>query len=631
MQEEEKSNIDNLKDKLYSREYSPEKKERSGISPHKFEGINTDWDNKSKKKSLLKEKGDDFIKWFLFVSIAFFVVASAISAFIFIRGSVNVSARNVDVRVIGPVAIGGGEDLSLEIVIDNKNNVTMETTNVYVEYPEGTRVKSSLDEELLRDYKEYGSISPGRNKRETFESVLFGEQDSVKEIRVRVEYRVTGSSATFEKEKTYEIKISSSPVLVKVDYPNEVRSGQELEFRIEVASNSKTDLSDVMLSAEYPFGFSFKESSPEVTYDTDAWLIGTLKPEEKKIFTIRGVLSGQDNEERTFRFNVGTQNREEEKALGATYVASANTIAITKPGLSTRATINGSSSDKVILSAGDNVQTVISWINSLQTRITDASITAYIDGNMVDAGSISVSSGGFFRSSDNSISWNYNSRSDLKEIPESDGSAVDFGFKILDLNTNLASTLRNPKIDIVIGMEGTKDASDKVDTTLSKQILVESNLLLDAEVVRDIGPIENSGPIPPVAEDTTTYTVKWSLKNSFNDVSNVQVVGQLPSYIDWDGVSLPGSENITFNQSTKQVIWTIPNIKAGTGFSGLSKEVYFRISLTPSASQSGSRPVILQQITAKGTDQFTSTVVSDGADNLTTLFTGATQAEAEVQ
>ena len=627
--DEEQSRIHKLRQQLYSRDYKPEEDKRAGVTSGEVEGVQSDWkapeEPKKKKFDFLrKQKEGFFIKWVLVLSVIFFLISFIIAAVIFLRGSVDVSSKNVDVRILGPVSIGGGEELSLEVIVDNKNNVDMESATVFIEYPEGTRSHENTNEKLTRDIQDYGPIGSGRNVRNTFKSVLFGEQDSVKGIKVTVEYRVVGSSATFKKEKNYEIQISSAPVLVNISYPNQIRSDQDVEFIIDITSNSSTDLNNVLFKAEYPFGFSFVDADPKPSFDKDIFSIGLLKPEERRTIKIRGTLQAQDNEERTFRFNVGTESENDERELGAVYISSDKTIAVTKPSLGVSATINGSQSNEVAVNSGESVSTVVSWVNNLTTRVVNANVKSSISGAMFEPRTVAVGAGGFYRSSNNTIVWDQNTQPDLAEISPGERGTVNFDFSVKSLTSSLGASVRNPEINLNVDIEGTRfsegNVPEQIQTTLSKKIKVASDLDLSARAVRTVGPIENTGPMPPKVDQTTTYTILWSLTNSYNDTKNIRVVSQLPAYVEWEGVYSPNSENIFFNQTTNQVIWEIDTLQAGSGFSSSPKEVAFRVAVTPSISQVDSSPIIIQQTSAQGQDDFAGINLTDFVGALTTAL-----------
>ena len=76
---------------------------------------------------------------------------SILFAYLSFRGGGNsISSDNIEIGLSGPVSIGAGEVLSLEIDVLNKNSVDLETADLLVEYPDGSR--SAVDvKQLSRD------------------------------------------------------------------------------------------------------------------------------------------------------------------------------------------------------------------------------------------------------------------------------------------------------------------------------------------------------------------------------------------------------------------------------------------------------------------------------------------------
>jgi hypothetical protein len=141
------------------------------------------------------------------------------------------------------------------------------------------------------------------------------------------------------------------------------------------------------------------------------------------------------------------------------------------------------------------------------------------------------------------------------------------------------------------------------------------------------------GPLPPKVDQTTTYTIIWSITNSYNDAENVRLVAQLPAYVEWEGIFSPSTENIFFNQTTNQIIWEIDKVSAGAGFSTSPREVAFRVAMTPSLSQIGESPSLIGQLSAQGRDDFAGVTLSDLVNGLSTRLTsdpGVTESQSKV-
>jgi hypothetical protein len=67
---------------------------------------------------------------------------------------------------------------------------------------------------------------------------------------------------------------------------------------------------------------------------------------------------------------------------------------------------------------------------------------------------------------------------------------------------------------------------------------------------------------------------------------------------------MPASEDFTYNASTKELTWNAGNIPKGTGITGADKQVSFKIGFTPSLSQLGDVPIIINDTTLTGHDDF---------------------------
>ena len=193
--------------------------------------------------------------------------------------------ENITLNVEGPFGVGGGEELKMQIAISNQNTVPMESTSLIISYPKGTQSAKDTGKELSVERLSLDSINSGEVINIPMSAIVFGEENEEKVINVAVEYRVRGSNATFRREaEPLRFKISSSPVVLKVESVNKIASGQEMELDISIISNSPSTLSGLLLKAEYPFGFDFSESSFDTVSGKDTWSIDTLDPEEKNKF-----------------------------------------------------------------------------------------------------------------------------------------------------------------------------------------------------------------------------------------------------------------------------------------------------------------------------------------------------------
>lgn len=604
--------IENLKRKMYSREVEGlSGTRRHNLAPSLGE-VKTDWGEVKYQSAppFVQEKKRSMLSKFLWFSLLFFVVASAYAGYLFFGGSNVVSSQNIDIEVLGPVSIKGGETLSLDISVINRNATPLEVVDLILEYPEGTRNPSDLSKELPRERISLGDINPGDLSQKTMKSVLFGEERSIKDIKITVEYRVPASNAIFYKESVYQVVVSSSPLTLVVDAPKEANSGQDVSIRLTVNSNSPDIIKNVVLIAEYPSGFSFSSSDPKTLDENRIWKLGDVSPGSKRTFTIRGTLSGENSDIRVFRFQIGVASQNDEKKIATPFMSISEEISLNKPFIGLSLLANGLKDEIITVKSGRPVRVNVSYTNNLLVPVSSVEISLLLSGDAIDEQSVSVERG-FYRSIDDTVIWNRTTFDRLNSISPGESGSVSFTFSPRSLSQGIA-TIKNPEIIISGSVKGRRDESGRVPeevvATVKKQIRVETDVGLNARALYGSGPFTNTGGLPPKAEKETTYTVVWTITNGSNDLGDVRVSAQLPSYIRFIKGDL--SSQVTYDESSGVVIWNAGLIPAGSGFGSSPKEVAFQIGFIPSTSQIGQNPVLINDATLSAVDRFTNSNIS---------------------
>ncbi|MFA6898379.1 MAG: hypothetical protein WC250_03165, partial [Candidatus Paceibacterota bacterium] len=553
--------INELERSLYSRKQKTFSIKRRPIMTSSSQGrtVGSDWEHGSELPTPKTPKAGLSLSYKIFIgAVIFFLVAIFTAVFVFTGGSNVVSNNKIDLNIAGPASIAGGEKLALNLSMGNNNSTTLEDADLIVEYPSGARNPNDLNTELKRARISVGNISAGQVVNQGVESVLFGEENSKQMIKFTLEYRVAGSNAIFYKEKVYDIVISSAPVTVQISSLTEANAGQDVAVSVTVASNSTETLRGVMLSADYPFGFTYKNASPDTSYGKNTWLLGDLAPQSKRTVSFSGTIDGQDGEEKVFRFDVGAQSLTDEKIIGAVFLSVPQTVAIKKPFIGINLSLNGETGDLYATKAGRLIRGDLVWQNNTSEKITALAISVKLDGSALDRSSVSAERG-FYRSSDNTIVWDASTVDELNSVEPGGTGRLSFGFSALPTTSSFGSPLINPEISVIVGARGFRSGENNVpeavDSSLTKRVRVNSNLALISNLYYYSGPFTNTGPLPPKADQETTYTVVWTLNNPTNAVSNVKVTTALPPYVRFVGKVDPDGSDVSFNQLGGQVVW----------------------------------------------------------------------------
>lgn len=605
MPDEPKDRIEERKHELYSREGFKEISHSETLSPTEVE-VSTGWQSNQTDTKTIFSTG--MVKQIFFGSVLFFVLAIIAALFLFFNKSNVVSPDNIDVLVRGPVSVRGGETLNLEVTITNRNTVSIESADLIVYYPVGTRSAEDLTKEQGTFRKFLGEIAPGRTANVQLSSVLFGEERSEQNITLVLAYRTKGSNAIVEKNKNYPIVISSSPLNLTVTLPDEVSAKQEIALEVEVSSNATSELKDVLLEVKYPSGFTYKGATPLPVYRNQIWDLGDMPVGASRVITVRGTLDGEEEELKSFVVTAGLANTENGIQKVIPYTSLSRKVIIQKPFIALGTSLSGAVNADYVARPGERIRADINWANNTDSRIANGEITAKLNGNALDESSITVVRG-IYQSIAKLVIWNKQTEATLGSMEPGAQGQVRFTIAPFGKTEFSGNRITNPEFSLEFVFKGTRvtesQTSEPIQATVTRRVKVASEASITSRAVYSVGPFVNTGPLPPKANNETSYTVIWSLANTTSDISNGEVRAILPAYMKWYGVVSPSTETVTYDANAGEIVWKVGAVKAGTGFFAPAREVAFQVGLLASVSQVGTYPTLVNVAKFKGTDTWT--------------------------
>jgi hypothetical protein len=554
---------------------------------------------------------------FFIVAFIFFVLTAGGAVVYLVWGGRTVSTNNVNVAVQGPTSIASGDTVPLLITLENKNPVALQTATLTITFPEGTKSADDPTQAVSVYTEDLGTIDSGGKAERTVRAIVYGSEGQHISLPIKIEYHTDTSNAVFVKNKQYDFTVTSSPISLTVNSLSQISAGQSATIDVTVRSNATTPLANVAVIAEYPFGFTPTAATPTPSTGS-VFSLGTLAPGEEKHISITGIVSGENNDERVFKFDAGTLASPGANTLAQSFTSKEADITLTKPFLATTLSINRDTSDTPVVDGGVPVQVTISWVNTLPTPVTNARVTVAISGNGVDPASI-TSGSGFYSSSNGTVVFDPSTNPALASLQPGDTGQGTFSFTSKSNSTTNGTS--NPSITLRVSVAGQRlsetNVPETITSTLTRTIKVGTSLALASKAVHTTGPFNNSGPWPPTANQETMYTVVYTLSNTGNTVAGAQITAALPAYVRFTGKTSPSDGSITYNDTTRTVSWSAGDVASGSA----NKTAAFQIALTPSTTQQGTSPVLLfaQQVTA--VDRFTQRTISGSVPELTTQTT----------
>lgn len=560
--------------------------------------------------SMLIKRKRGYRSKILIAGFAFFGIALFLSSMFLLFGRNNISGENIAIGATGPFTVGGGEELQLQVGITNDNGVPIDVATLIVEYPNGTKSAVSEGKDLFTERLSLETIKAGETVNVPVRARVFGEENEEKTVRVSIEYRVKGSNATFFKEaEPLRFKISSSPIIVRADSIKKISSGQETDITLTIVSNSPSPLSELLVKAEYPSGFDFSKSSPSPTHGQNMWLIKNLEPEKEQKIVITGVLVGKESDEHAIKFTVGVPNERDPQSLASIFSTAETQFEIEQPFLDLAVKINSSEKSEVAVEPGKRSTVVTEVSNGTEDTLNDVSVEIALTGNAISIFEVSPQ-GGYFDSSKNTILWDVANTPELGEITPGAKRRVSFSVE------PASGVNQTPQINIAVNAKARRVSENRVAEVLigtaKRAIKVISTSKLIGVVSHNNGIFSDIGPVPPVADKVTTYTVSMVIENGSNTVTDAIVTASLPAYVTWLSKT-EGVGKIAYNSTTRALEWS-----AGEVAPNAETYISFQVSMLPRALQVGTVPILVGEQRLKAVDRFTSSTVRASSQAIST-------------
>lgn len=523
--------------------------------------------------------------------------------------SFSFSKDNVNLRITAPGEISSGEEIELSIYYQNNNRLALENVRLVINYPQDAY--SLEGDELTQEIIELGQVLPKTEGVKDFKIRLAGEKGNIRTLAARLNYQPENLTSRFENSASVKINITSVLIGAYLNVPQKAISGEEVSYSLDYINNSDQDFSDLKIELNYPLDFRFKMAEPPPSEGNNIWQLERLEQGERDTIKISGILEGAEGEDKTLKASIGKV----ENGRILKYSQTSSVTQISASPLLVFPYLNNKE-EEININAGEKLNYKIEFKNNTDIALSQLALKAYLEGEMFNLKTLKLKERGFFDSLNNVITWSAAGIESLALLLPNESGKVEFSLSLKESFSIKDFDDKNFQISIRVELETFNVPLQfnleklKIEKVLSSKI--NSQVILQArgyynETTSTIG---NYGPIPPRANQITTYTIHWQITNTSNDLEDVEIIAVLPEGINWQNVySVPEDTNLEYNGRTKEIIWKTDGIPPGTGFLMPVYEVVFQIALRPSITQLGMIPVLIDESSLEATDVFTNEIL----------------------
>lgn len=494
--------------------------------------------------------------------------------------------------ILGPETVEVGQRVDYTLKYKNNGEITLTQAKLTFEYPE----ESLIEGEKRRLEKSLDDIYPGEEETLTFSGRILGRENELKVAKAWLEFQPKNLKARYEVSTSQTAAIKFSPLTLDLDLPTRVEADKDFSFSLNYFSNIDYPLSQLRVKIEYPAGFEFVGSTP-AALEKNEWSVAILNKAQGGRVNVSGRLKGDVGDQKTFRATLGLWQEGKFVLLKEATKAAE----IIKPTIYLSQLVNGSADYSA--SPGDSLHYEVFFKNIGGSVFENLFLVVGLDGNFFDLNSLRAPEASNYHQGDRSLVWDWKKNPQLRFLGEGEEGRVEFWI--------------NLKKELGPGEPQTQNLVLKDSLSLSPareefSVKVNSKMILASKVYFSEGVFGQSGPWPPQAGQGTTFTVTWELKNFYNNLRNVKVKAVLPPTVSLTGQLLPRESHFLFDSQSREIVWEVGEVDAGSTGPNLS----FQVQLQPSSSQVGSAAEIIGPAKAFGDDIWTQETLTAEAEGL---------------
>lgn len=514
----------------------------------------------------------------------------------------NVDSKKIELNLTSSPLIEGGKEERLFVVVSNKNEIPLENAKLIFTYEKG--VVESGEERLVKVEKDIGRLLPQDVKQQEFNYIVYGGENEKRSLSVQLVYYVQGAGSPFTKDAAVAIALKSPPVLAFLEGENTLTPNDEAVLQLRVKNNSPTTTPRLIAKVVFPPQFKFLSSSVSPLQDTTVWLFDGLKEGEERSIEIRGSVTGSSGEKLSVRVMLGTPSQGNTTVEPVFSVATKD-FSIAEPGLllSMRAVTDRGETD--LLRYGDRVRMEFVYENTGSTTLSNTELQLTFSGAAlsVEPSTVIVEDGGYYDSTKHTIIWNAGATKDLENLAPKTKRSVWFSFVAPRSADSTMVTFNTA------GSSENKVNGRGARVEYTGLFKLQGSISVLAQTLHSTGIWKNSGPLPPVANQSTSYTLALTA-SSQSDAKDFRVTFRLPAYVTWKGTS---TSTVSYDSRVREVTWYLSTLNANTVATSS-----VQVEVRPSLSHVSTEPAITSGLVVSGTLIESSSKVSDTLNPLTT-------------
>lgn len=579
----------------------------------------------------LTKKPRPGFRWGIFIGSLVVLAAASLAGFFYFNQAKKFTNDHVQLQF--PAINGATSGGALTVTVEYQNLEPVDLTNVEltVEYPEGFAYQQSQPSTNKDFHNSFalGTIRSGQGGKVVITGTIVGAVGDVNQFAATLTYRPATFNSDFQQRALTEVKITSSILSLKLAGPTQLAPGAVGNWAITYTNTSDHDLASAQIAVTYPDGLTVTSTNPTAQERNSIWKVPAIKKGAEGKILITGTVNGNLGDTLNLKVSAGilsannTVETQDEQSL---------LLVLIKTGVTTTVAVNGST-DPQVVEPGETLNYSVRVTNASDIEVTDATVTTQLEGGALNFETLTADNqatiaGGV-------LTWGKAQLAALANLQPSQSVTLTFSVQVAsiiavktdqDEDQHVTATISVSSPDLTTNT----NSGGATTTVVVTKIATIMKLTAEARYDDEQGVAVGSGPVPPTVGKTTSYRIIWTVTNTTSDAGTFVATARLPNSVLWTGQNLArDAGELTFDSDTRTVRWTLNVVPAGTGSRLPDLTAHFDVSVTPTAEQVGTVPVLVETSTAVATDSYSKKSLTSSSATLSTDVPTDAQAGGE--
>jgi hypothetical protein len=480
-------------------------------------------------------------------------------------GTSHFNGNGIELQIEGPQEITTGQEVTYFVNWFNVMREPLASARLQVTFPNDF-VITSIDPQPSSDPNIFQLGAQPVEGRGTIKvtGMFTGAIGTQSAIQVISDYRPASYNSDFEQLQTKEISYTKSVLKGTLITPDKVIPGDTVSISFTMKNEGSKTMNALRIVFALPDGFVPATSTQEqldakqISFD-----LPSLDAGASTTTVLHGSFAAHSGGNATIAANVGFVRE------GGDFAAADHEekiISVLAGDLDTDLIINGTQNDRSV-KTGEWQHMTVSYQNMSGETLGNVTLTLHAElpdgsaatSSFLDWSKIDDQNKGIV--ANDTLTLTKDQIPDLKELKANADGMLDLSLPVKDTVPKGEDVPIRMIVEAHIGSIGNDHHGRDVKTKpITLRLQSDAAITATPRYATEEGAQVGSGPLPPEVGSSTTYRVEWHFTKTLHAIHRVSVTAALPPAVTWSGQHQLDAGDLSYDDQTKLVTWTINQV-----------------------------------------------------------------------